>query len=235
MGIIYCITFPSAKQYVGQTRQCLKKRLIQHKSSRDATLISRAMQKYKTFDCQILIECNDNNLDEYEQFFIHEYDTISPNGYNMRSGGQNGYHFSDEVRLKCSRNARKHSQDLPMYVYETINGYRCRPPDRPEKYFNYTHIDKETNLLLAIEYLQGNNNLYNQYITPISLPKYICKVNRTTRTGYRITYPGYEKHFTSMKLSEEQKYTMAIQYFNSIMEKVQRLNGSGRDKKFVVA
>ena len=228
MGLIYCITFPSNKKYIGQTRQSIKTRLIQHKNSKDITLISRAFQKYKEYKCDILIECNNNDLDEYEKYFIEKYQTITPNGYNLRSGGQNGYYFSDEVKFKCSLNARKRGKELPMYIYETEIGYRCRPPEKPEKYFNYKFISKELNLLLAKEYLNGENELYKKYIEPSELPKFICKVQRKDRSGYRITYPGYEKHFTSMKKTDEEKYKLAINYLDLIMEKVQRLNVSGQ-------
>lgn len=65
MGIIYCITFPSGKQYIGQTRQKFETRLVQHKSSKDDTLIARAFKKYKDdFKTEIILEINDSLLDE---------------------------------------------------------------------------------------------------------------------------------------------------------------------------
>jgi group I intron endonuclease len=227
MGFIYCITFPSEKRYIGQTRQDIKKRLIQHKSSKDNTLISRAFKKYEQYKCEVLLECENEKLDVLEDKYISEYNTMSPNGYNMRTGGQNGYHFTDEVKVKCSKKARKQNDQLPMYLYETEYGYRCRPPGRPEKYFNYKFLDKDINFLLAKEYIEGIDILYKKYIEPHNLPKFISRVDRTKRTGYRVTYPGYEKHYTSMKLSDNEKFELALNYLNSIMEKVQRLNGSG--------
>lgn len=229
MGLIYCIQFSSGKKYIGQTRQPLEKRLIQHLSSKDNTLISRAFNKYSDYECSILIECDNDKLDYYETYFINKFNTISPNGYNLRSGGQNGYYFSDEVKLKCSMKARNNIDDnLPMYVYNSTYGYRCRSPGRNEKYFNYKFLDKETNLKLAIEYINGKDDLYKKYIEPKNLPKFVSRVERDNRSGYRITLPGYEKHFTSMKLSDEEKYNLAISYLNSVMEQVQRLNINGQ-------
>lgn len=117
MGLIYCITFSSNKKYIGQTRQSIKTRLIQHKNSKDNTLVSRAFKKYKEYKYEILIECDNNDLDEYEKYYIEKYKTITPNGYNLRTGGQNGYYFSDEVKFKCSLNARKRGKELPIYIY----------------------------------------------------------------------------------------------------------------------
>ena len=55
--------------------------------------------------------------------FIYVYDTLSPNGYNLSSGGQNGYYFSVESRQKCSDSQRKTNEILPMYMYNYEN---CR-------------------------------------------------------------------------------------------------------------
>jgi hypothetical protein len=227
MGFIYCITFPSGKKYIGQTRQKIEKRLMQHSVCKNDTLISRAFNKYKEYTYEILIESINEELDEYEKIFIEKYKTITPNGYNMRSGGQNGYYFSEEIKYKCSLKARIYNKDLPMYIYETENGFRCRPPNKPERYFNYKFLDKNIKLNLAKEYLEDKNELYKKYIEPQSLPKFICKVKRNNREGYRVTMPNYEKHFTSMKLTMEEKYKLTIDYLNSIMEKVQRLNDCG--------
>ena len=196
----------------------LKTRIIQHKSSKNHTLISKAFQKYNDFDIEVLIDTDNSLLDEYELKFIEEYNTIYPHGYNLRSGGQNGYHFCKETRLKCSESQRKNDKHLPMYMYKTENGYRCRPPGRNEKYFNYTHLDENTNFLLAKEYIEGHTILYDKYIKPNLLPKFISKINRGNRSGYRCTLPGYEKHFTSKKFTDEEKLMMTINYLKSIQE-----------------
>jgi hypothetical protein len=117
MGIIYCITFPSGKQYIGQTRQKFKIRLLQHKSSNDNTLISRTFNKYKdNFKEEILLEINNSLLDEYEIKFIDVYNTLTPFGYNSRTGGQNGYCFTDEIKLKCSISQRKDKDNKYQYI-----------------------------------------------------------------------------------------------------------------------
>ncbi len=216
MGYIYYITFPSGKSYIGQTRQDYNQRIRQHKASNDNTLISRAFKKYDTYKLEILLQCNNKLLDEYEIKFIELYDTVSPNGYNLRTGGQNGYVFSEETRKKCSESQRKTNTNLPMYIYDYDRGYRCRHPGKPEKFFNYKNISKDLNLLLAKEYIEGKDLLYKKHI--ITLPKYISKVERTDRSGYRCTLPGYEKHFTSMKQTDSEKLLLAKNYLELIMK-----------------
>lgn len=209
MGYIYYITFPSGKSYIGQTSQDYNQRIRQHKSSNDK---SRAFKKYDTYKLEILY----NLLDEYEIKFIELYDTVSPNGYNLRTGGQNVYVFSEETRQKCSESQRKTNNNLPMYIYDYDRGYRCRPPGKPEKYFNNKNISKDLNLLLAKEYIEGKDLLYKKHI--ITLPKYISKVERKDRSGYRCTLPGYEKHFTSMKQTDSEKLLLAKNYLELIMK-----------------
>lgn len=103
MGLIYLIIFQNGKQYIGQTRQLLKQRISQHICCKYDTLVSRAFKKYKNYEIEILIEVDDNNLlDDYETKFIETYQTLTPNGYNVRTGGQQGYIFTEEIKKKAS-------------------------------------------------------------------------------------------------------------------------------------
>jgi group I intron endonuclease len=213
MGIIYLITFPNKKIYIGQTRQELNKRIKQHINCSKDTLISRAFSKYKDYDVKILIETCNETLDDEEIKYINLYDTLSPNGYNLRSGGQQGYRFTQEVKQKCSNSQRKHDKSLPMYIYKVVKspeGYKCRPPDgRQEKYFTSIQLSDEIKLSLAKEYLVGEvTYLQDKY----TLPKYISKVVRPGRSGYRVTIPGKCRYFSSGKLSDEDKLKKAIEY-----------------------
>ena len=73
--------------------------------------------------------------------------------------------------------------------------------------------------MLAKEYLEGGIDLYNLYIKPNILPKFIATVKRPGRSGYRCILPGYEKTFSSMKISDNEKLILAINYLKSIQEK----------------
>ena len=47
----------------------------------------------------------------------------------------------------------------------------------------------------------------------VTLPKHISKIERPGRSGYRCIHPGFKhKTFTSMKLSDEDKLSMALEY-----------------------
>jgi predicted GIY-YIG superfamily endonuclease len=66
MGIIYCLTFPNGKKYIGQTIQQLKARLQQHSKQKYCKAVYNAIQKYKDYKCDILLEV-DNTFQKNSQ------------------------------------------------------------------------------------------------------------------------------------------------------------------------
>lgn len=115
MGVIYLRTNKfNGKQYVGQatdlkTRQYNWKCLTQKYAG---TAINNARKKYgiDAFDFEILKECNDDELDYWEKYYIKELNTKIPYGYNMTDGGETswikGKHHSEETRKKISEASR---------------------------------------------------------------------------------------------------------------------------------
>lgn len=69
-----------------------------------------AMREYNNVDnweIVTLSNCKIDELDEKEAFYIEEYDTISPNGYNMTTGGRNSTTVSDKTRQRISEASTK--------------------------------------------------------------------------------------------------------------------------------
>lgn len=105
--LVYKITNTiNGKVYVGQTRQKLNVRFRQHgyKTS-NCSLIYRAIVKHGTqaFKIEQIHTANSQSeLDQKESYFINEFNSLSPNGYNLTSGGEGGYKRSKETRLKLS-------------------------------------------------------------------------------------------------------------------------------------
>lgn len=89
--IIYKLTSPSNKSYIGLTEKKLQHRLNQHiNSSKDSkTQLNKALQKYPIdqWNIEILEKCGSREqLIEKEKHYINEFDTYK-NGYNMTLGG----------------------------------------------------------------------------------------------------------------------------------------------------
>lgn len=106
--IIYKITNKlNGKIYIGQTQNSVKERWRDHctlTKSKHKSLIRLAIAKYGQES--FLVETIDNckNIDELnvkEQNYITKFNTISPNGYNLDSGGNNKIVHAD-TRKKMS-------------------------------------------------------------------------------------------------------------------------------------
>ena len=130
-GIIYKITSPSGKVYVGQTIRSLKIRMQHHKSKySECTLLKRAIDKYgDEMKCEI-IEDNipQEQLDEREIYWIKELNSLAPNGYNCDTGGSAYRTASQVTKDKISNTKRKSSIDKKGYIGEVV---KCGNVFRP--------------------------------------------------------------------------------------------------------
>jgi hypothetical protein len=191
-GDIYCLTSPSNKKYVGQCVKILSNgknwgylcRWKQH--IRDATngknycrLLNNAIRKYKpeNFTIELLKECKIEDLDYYENLYIAEFNTMTPNGYNLTSGKSTSRQ-SDETKelrresmigknlgkvLEKRPRRRPEDENLPKYLryYRDSSGkegYRIsHHPNLKEKSFVSKNSSMEVKLQLATEYLNSCN------------------------------------------------------------------------------
>ena len=102
IGYIYLIIdLTNLKKYVGQHHYHLEKLDSNYHGS--GTIISKIYKKRPhTLKEVYLKTCyTQEELDEWEQYYINFYNTLSPNGYNLQEGGRGGLP-SDETRRKMS-------------------------------------------------------------------------------------------------------------------------------------
>jgi hypothetical protein len=100
-GIIYKITSPSGKVYVGQTIRSFEKRMQEHKDSKSTcSAVKNAIDKYKDQMKYEIIEANipQEQLDEREIHWIKELNSLRPNGYNLKTGGR----FYEATQEMCN-------------------------------------------------------------------------------------------------------------------------------------
>ena len=92
--VVYLITdTTNGKQYVGQTIHSAEQRFSQHckPSETNCRLLNLALQAHgaENFTVSVLETVESpEELDEREIFWIKELNTLSPNGYNLKEGGQ---------------------------------------------------------------------------------------------------------------------------------------------------
>lgn len=102
-GIIYKATAPNGKAYIGQTITSLARRRADHIREKKCPALARAIIKYgDQIQWAILCRIDREGLDAAEQFYIARYNTISPNGYNLQTGGRLSHTIADESRAKMS-------------------------------------------------------------------------------------------------------------------------------------
>ena len=209
MGIIYCITFPSGKQYVGQTTQLLKERIGQHLRSNTTHLICRAMKKYaSSYKVEILQEPDDEQIDFYETQFITSLNTLHPNGYNLSTGGGSG---------------RKHNELSREKMSETHAGVPLS--DHHKQRLSESHMGRvfseETKTKISQSKLgKSRGDDFRAHMSQKSrkvksdLPMYVYK----EKYGYRVRLPedrGKDKRFTSRTLTEEANLKLVLEYIDS--------------------
>ena len=125
MGCVYGIKNTiNEKWYIGQTvSDNPKKRINHHFGLRDthAPLLYRAIKKYgvEVFEAVVIednIPDDQSLLDSREVFHIASYNSIAPNGCNIKEGGSNGRH-SEESRRKMSKSHKdiQKGEDHPMF------------------------------------------------------------------------------------------------------------------------
>ena len=113
IGIYIITNKTNGKMYIGQQID-IDKRIKEHfwkafckKDCQYKCILHAALRKYgiDTFEWRVLEECREDDLDSLEIYYIEKYNTLTPNGYNILSGGQK-YRCSKEkeysICKKCN-------------------------------------------------------------------------------------------------------------------------------------
>ena len=163
IGEIYKITnLLTNKMYVGQTRSHylnrgkyrpfghigrFKKHLneasrINNKCS--CSYLNSTINKYgaENFKCELIMNCEIEQLDNYERKYIYELNTKFPNGYNLTNGGQNcGFEkgkkivlqevFKPKIDLTLNPNLKR-SEKTKQLISKRLKHYKSNPKVRKE-------------------------------------------------------------------------------------------------------
>jgi hypothetical protein len=103
-GIIYIATnLINGKQYVGQTKTLLRKRINEHIRRKNRTHFEYALNKYGLNNFYIfIIKYPKEELNEWETYYIKMFNTFNTsNGYNHTTGG-GVWEVSDATKKKDS-------------------------------------------------------------------------------------------------------------------------------------
>lgn len=141
MGYIYKIVNKiDGNIYIGQTIQDLDERWKQHcKPTSNCRYLKSAIKKYgiDNFIFKLICICFDDDLNKYESMFIKQYNTIVPNGYNLREGGNSSKH-NEETKKKISERLKNrtdlvhskpqlgkpHSEEVKRKISNSLKGIK---------------------------------------------------------------------------------------------------------------
>ncbi len=189
-GDIYVLTSPSNKHYVGQAVCYLsngkkhgylnrwKQHIYEAKTNKGfCNALDNAIRKYgeNSFSVQLVKTCHIDELDYWENYYIEQFSSLHPNGYNLTSGRSNSRQ-SEITRnkrrtsmmgknkgkeLQRRERIREEDKDLPKYVryytdYNGKEGYRVsHHPLLKEKSFLGKTQTLDEKLQRALEYLNS--------------------------------------------------------------------------------
>ncbi len=158
--------------YIGQTIQNLEERWRQHKKIRSNCIyLKNAFKKYgfENFNFKLICICFDKDLNKFEIDYIKKYNSLVPNGYNLKKGGENGGKHNDETKLKISEKLKNrtdiirskhqlgkcHAAEVKNKISKSLIGIKQKPESiqkRREQLIKHKvfKIDKETGEILEI-------------------------------------------------------------------------------------
>jgi|SaaInlV_125m_DNA_1040241.scaffolds.fasta_scaffold39294_1 group I intron endonuclease len=131
-GVIYKLTSPSGKAYIGQTRQQVSKRMRAHCTTSRCHAVSAAIKKYgwERMQLEILVSgVSAERLNAEEEQCIRLHGTASPNGYNLLAPSRQPYKASNHKNLKAAvqayNAANPESQRAKQNVASTVSKRRA--------------------------------------------------------------------------------------------------------------
>jgi group I intron endonuclease len=136
----------NGKLYIGQTINSLKTRFKKHLSQinckNQCSALYSAIRKYgkENFEISEIVsgDFSKDELNNLEIFFIQHYNTLSPNGYNLQTGG-NTTTLADEVKKSISNTMMGRKITWSEKISETIK-QKWQNPEYREKQTNQIKI-----------------------------------------------------------------------------------------------
>ena len=181
MGYIYLITnMITKKQYVGQTLcKDVETRWRQHKA-RDPKSIGRyllsAYGKYgiEAFKYQVICVCFDEDCNIYEEQYIKKFNTLVPNGYNLRAGGKNSKQHPESIKLRADKMRGANNPNFGRIVSEDERkrqSIAMMGEKNPNFGIKITKVRKEklSGSMKKIWEERRNNGTINDYINKTSV------------------------------------------------------------------
>lgn len=197
------------KKYVGKTSQDVQSRFKEHSyralaHTHDYLPLYSAINKYglDKFSVETVEIVNDvTQLDDREMFWIKEYNSLSPSGYNLTLGGEGTILYDREAVCALFQQGLKYSEITSILGVSRTTLWRIRKSlgieyspkrvgnrTRQKEVYQYSldnqFIQKFENLGKAAEFVcSGNQDLNKEYVK-INIGK-CCRQDPKRRSAYQ--------------------------------------------------
>lgn len=123
--LVYKHTSPLGKSYIGQTFD-YQRRCDEHQRENKCSALFSAIKKYGWNNFKHEILKDGLTLDEanfWEKFYINKFNTISPNGYNIRTGGNNSLlHESTKIKIGNANRGKIRTLEAKLKMSKSSKG-----------------------------------------------------------------------------------------------------------------
>jgi len=147
--------------------------------------LNNAIRKYgvEDFDVELVEYCDIDDVNEKETYYIKKFNTLYPNGFNLKNGGGNVFTHSDESKKRVSngvinyfknkkferfKNIKKIDDNIEKYI-KPLNRDKIQYGwyvyiDRIKADFGGTHISLESSKNNAVEFILELKNRLAKYL-----------------------------------------------------------------------
>lgn len=207
--------------YVGRFKSHISESRSPSKSQASCSYLNSAFNKYgvDNFACELITQCDVDDLDFYEIKYISELNTKYPNGYNLTNGGQKGGFekgkriIIDKIKPIITADINKNlkrSEKTKQLISQRLKEYKKDPNVRE-------------NDMLRVQAIHSNNR-FEKYksiiINECDIDKYISVIkNNTLNSEYvRVTFGKMRTTFVGKYETIEQIKLRARQFILDIIE-----------------
>jgi group I intron endonuclease len=165
--------------------------------------LNNAIRKYghDNFEVTTLVKCHKDELDEHEIIYIAQYDSIQPNGYNIKSGGYSSKNNESTIqKMSESHTGLLHSEKTKINISKGQLG------NRREKTYNRKNPE-DIDLPKYIRAHRIEDKIISYIVS--NIPIGIDKKEYTNKVNFSVTKYG----------SKENALKNAIDYRNETLEK----------------
>lgn len=205
---LYCISnSENDKRYIGATSRKVDQRFGEHISDalhnrgNGCTSIKKAIIEFgdDCFSVETLLVCNEEQVDFYEDKFINLYNTLHPNGYNLKTGGRSGCKLLEETKNQIAESNRgKFVGEETRVLIGSTSKYRNMSDDNKQRLKDALALLGLENLPMYMSLTVDKRNNRNIDFIQVRVPK------KTT------------KKFGMKDMPLHEKIKLAIEYKNSI-------------------